>query len=354
MSLKPTSSTSIVYKVIDLTPAGSMSNYASHINNAGAVAGNTQTMERGIVATSWKLAADGSLITDYIGQPGSYAMAVNNNGVFAGQRYPGGADTHNYKATIWDHGQTITLGALDNNQGYSTVYAINDNNQAVGYSTLSNKNIIHAVSWTNGNITDLGSFGGNNSYAKSINNAGTIVGWAEDKSNVEHAAIWDHGKTLDLGAGRAMSINEAGAVSGFRYDSKGHGDAVVWTSTGVQTLKTAQTKTFGAVANAINNHNQVVGSEADSNSLSGIHAVYWSSLDAKAIDLNSFLSPKDLSAGWNLIEAKSINDQGQIVAMGFNTNTFEQHAFLLSPDLGKTNAVDVIGVQAHHNELVMI
>jgi hypothetical protein len=49
-----------------------------------------------------------------------------------------------------------------------------------------------------------------------------------------------------------------------------------------------------------------------------------------AIDLNSFLGARTVSAGWVLQTATGINDSGWIVRNAFNTLTGVTHAFELS------------------------
>ena len=48
-------------------------------------------------------------------------------------------------------------------------------------------------------------------------------------------------------------------------------------------------------------------------------------------DLNQFLSVSDVHAGWVLVQADDINDNGWIVGMASNNLTGVSHAFLLNP-----------------------
>lgn len=60
---------------------------------------------------------------------------------------------------------------------HSSASGINDNGQVVGRCNYGIGGD-HAAAWTNGTITDLGTLGGNSSYAQDINNSGQIVGYA--------------------------------------------------------------------------------------------------------------------------------------------------------------------------------
>jgi probable HAF family extracellular repeat protein len=87
-------------------------------------------------------------------------------------------------------------------------------------------------SWT---FTDLGTLGGNASWATAVNNAGEVVGWAgsvkgeyTDIDPEFHAFAYNNGAMRDLGrAGEnsaARSVNDAGTIAGYT-DSSG---VVTW------------------------------------------------------------------------------------------------------------------------------
>ena len=58
-------------------------------------------------------------------------------------------------------------------------------------------------------------------------------------------------------------------------------------------------------------------------------AALW--MGTESIDLNDLLDTETLSAGWVLVEATGINNNGQIVGDAYNAISGKEHAFLLTP-----------------------
>src|SRR3990172_2867667 len=69
--------------------------------------------------------------------------------------------------------QLIDLGTLGGDSSYAV--AINELGQVVGYSYIASEEY-HAFLWENGAMTDLGTLGGNFSQAVAINERGQVVG----------------------------------------------------------------------------------------------------------------------------------------------------------------------------------
>src|SRR3954469_17332031 len=82
------------------------------------------------------------------------------------------------------------LGTLGGN--YSWAYGINEQGQVVGFSTTASEEY-HAFLWKSGSMTDLGTLGGTFSRAFAINNRGQVVGESETTSGEKHAFLWEHG-----------------------------------------------------------------------------------------------------------------------------------------------------------------
>ena len=140
-------------------------------------------------ATLW----DRTVATDLGTLPGgneSRAYGINNAGLVAGWSDTFGGAVH---ATVWNGSRAVDLGTLPG--GYeSQAFALNDAGLVVGEASN------HATVWSGGTATELGSLPGWNesSVALGINDAGLIVGAASNHFGSQHAVLW-HGTTaIDL------------------------------------------------------------------------------------------------------------------------------------------------------------
>jgi probable HAF family extracellular repeat protein len=143
----------------------------------------------------------------------------------------------------WQEGVLNDLGALPGGTGNNSSQAfwINDRGQTVGLSTNGTKEpltghlVLHAVLWsTQGQIQDLGTFGGYDSYAAAINRSGQVVGLAANATPDPNALfllgqqvrafLWDKKTGMQdlgtLGTGNdafATFVNDRGQVAGYAY-----------------------------------------------------------------------------------------------------------------------------------------
>lgn len=192
-------------------------------------------------------------------------------------------------------------------------------------------------------VTNLGTLGGDWSYAFSINEAGQVIGFSSTSNGTERAFRWDNGTIIALGTNPvwnngmmadlstlggnksiANGINKAGQVVGYFYTSTNSvsgfyhaflADNGIMTDLG--TLGGNYSKAYG-----INDGGMVFGESLTSSG--ACHAFLWN--NGTMSDLNNLLSP---NSGWVLNQALGINNKGQIVGGG--TFHGQSRAFLLTP-----------------------
>ena len=151
----------------------------------------------------------------------SEAIAVNNNGLIVGAVHKGlsSAGPFSY-AFLWTPaGETVRLYPGPS-YFWSYPNALNNSGQVVGWITVGLMQDVHAFSWTAaGGLVDLGTLGGNFSYAEDVNESGHVVGVSTTASGEYHAFVWTRaGGMVDLGtmgtASGAVGVNESGQVAG--------------------------------------------------------------------------------------------------------------------------------------------
>ena len=319
----PTVSADVGYLLTDLGVPGGRS-LAESINNAGQIAGYAE-IDGQFHPVRWD---SGSMIDlGTLGGEG-YARMINESGQIVGYSRTASGTLH---AFLWD-GSMTDLGALDPPAwDYSNAYGINDQSQIVGLAGADAAGHTHAMIWSEGTVTDLGTLGTSHSNAYDINNSGDIVGYSlVNESGLAHAVVWQSGGPYDLGTlgganSMAKDINDSGQVVGYAYtnDEAMHAslwqrEGPVWTVADLGTLGGDQ-----ADAEGINEHGVIVGTSKTGTD--DRHAFVFE--DAIMKDLNELI-PSD--SGWDLVAAFDINDSGWIVGRGSNS-LGEERAFLLTP-----------------------
>lgn len=194
--------------------------------------------------------------------------------------------------------------------GSSCANAINRQGHIVGYWDEEEPSKTQAVLWTDPNtVVQLNSFG-TASMAHDINNQDAVVGWVETAEGKTHAFLWTEKKGMvDLGTlggerSWAQGISNAGSVVGTSWTAAKQSHAFVWEeSVGMTDLGTLG----GTVSSAsdINDSGQIVGDSAPGPK-SSYHAYLWDR-QRGMVDLGT------LGGQWS--SAVSINNPGQILGM---------------------------------------
>ena len=253
---------------------------ASDINDAGQVVGASNT-SKGVLPFIWTTTGGLQSVPLLRGDSCGQANGINKHGHIVG--YSSGLN--GAKAFLWTHGTGVRKLEILPGGNYSRAQGVNDFDEVVGTSESTAGE--RAVLWTKtGGVRDLGTLpGGSASKAAAINNGGDVVGYSTGPHGMR-AFLW----TKDNG------MEDLGVLPG--------GDS--------------------SRALAISNMGEVVGS---STSTSGDRAFIWTK-ETGMMDLNNG-SSADL--GIVLFEAHSINDKGQIIAMGKNSSEGSMGNMLASP-----------------------
>lgn len=212
------------YKPIDLgvLPGGNLSN-AYGVNDHGQVAGVSKTSASFNHGFLWtKVAGMKDLGT--LGGNFSSAQAINDAAQIVGQ-----AETSSSAyAFLLTNGAMQDLGSLGNLPSQANAInfdtATNTFTQIAGWSLTSDGSAYHAVIWDASlNIFDLGTLGGNASFAFGNNCNGQVVGSSGTTGGNSDAFLWGPALGMeDLGTlggtmSQANAINCFGAIVGYSF-----------------------------------------------------------------------------------------------------------------------------------------
>jgi probable HAF family extracellular repeat protein len=293
------------------------------------------------------------------------------------------------EAVAWQDGQVTNIGTFGGNESFA-IWA-NKRGQVVGAAanTVADPYSVffgwgtqtRAFLWENGSKQDLGTLGGPDAFAITIDDRGHVFGvsytsytpnpltgippydgflWKKEKGMMDipngfggtqinpyfannrdqmvgnasfadeatyHPFLWSDGKFIDLGTfggtqGEGAWIND-GAVTGQAATPDGAVHAFLWSKGVLTDLGTVDGDTCSGGL-SINSANQIVGvSFACDHSVA--HAFLFE--EGQIVDLNTLVPP---GSDLQLVLPNDINDKGEIAGFGSSSNS-ESHAFLLIP-----------------------
>jgi probable HAF family extracellular repeat protein len=353
------SRSAVSYSVTDLGTLGGTFSFPHAINNRGAVSGQStlagDAVGRGFVWEKGRMIDVGALPAG----PNSEAFAVNESLQVVG--WADGAaskadsnvrcetvsalDSH---AFLWRRGRLTDLGTLGgktslgfapNNRatiaGISQIQAV-DPNGFVACGGHPGSQIVRAFLYEDGKMTDLGTLGGYDSAADTINDSGQVGGGSDVTKMIDHALgyphhhpfVWTKGVMKDLGTlggefGYSSRVTNQGTAVGFTtLPGEQHGHGFLWEHGVMSDLGVLDGDT-DSEADWMNNVGQIVGVSATSSTMRA-----FIRQNGVMTDLNTLISPK---SGFQLADAVSINDAGQIAAGAVQQSTGDVHAVLLTP-----------------------
>jgi probable HAF family extracellular repeat protein len=275
-------------------------------------------------AASLAFAAQTYLVTDLGSLNGgtSSAAGIDNHGQVAGTSTDaaGGFD-----AFLFSNGALHDLGNLG---GSSSATALNTQGDVIGYSYLANATTTHPFLFRNGAMTDLGvPTGANFVSANGVNDSDQVVGTfvtGFKRSAVSHAFLWQNGTFQDIGTlggspanAVATAINDAGQIVGSSA-SPGGSHAFIWQN-GVMTDLGTLPGGFSSSAAAITSHGLIAGSSGTAN-FGPSHAVLFQ---------NGTVTDLGVPSGFTSSSANALNNNGVVVGVA-STGSYKgiNHAFI--------------------------
>lgn len=199
--------------------------------------------------------------------------------------------------------------ALDQYNGRLT--DINNRGQIVGYTDTGSQKFRSFV-WQNGHCEDMGTLGGDATWAKAINDDGLVAGWSTTSNVMPYVAMtWQKGQMSRIGnLGGAYSsgndINNNGVVAGNSQLSGAGGNGYVYTW-----------------LNGVASNSKLIGEGTGINDLDEVvvaansRAYIWR--NNAATDLGGL--------GGNTTRPQAINNKSQVVGYS-NVDSIYWHAFL--------------------------
>jgi len=302
------------------------------INKAGVVVGWSNNR-----AFLWR---DGTLVNlnDLLPSGSEWrldlASDINDHGQVVGCGQIGGP-TVGFIFDVDDSGAVESLAPLRSQWNTAPGYRLNNFGQVVGWIHNLNGPGTGAYVWDRGTLLDLGSLGGDRTFAFDINEAGEIAGLSKTKDGHNRTFLWKNGEMRQLRppagyrASYAFGISR-GYLVGSAFDreepdplTRGGPEPSMWRG-----KKGAILPTLGGIdgtAFAVNDRGWAVGFSDTRPCFSPpSRAFFFFEGATYALD-----DLAEVPEGWTLEHARDINNAGQIVGWGRFEN--RDRAYLMTP-----------------------
>ena len=300
-----------VYKV-EVVRASEGSPYPKRlwgINNQGEMVGQAVTVKG---SDYWVgIRVRDRVVTEVPESADANLWGINDAGVIVGD--------YGVRGYRWGtDGLRTDIGSLGGDHGHTHAQAIDSAGKIVGSTSATTRDAwpVHAFVYDAGAMTDLGTLGGDNSSAADVNDLGQVAGNTQMVPGGfdEHAFIWQNGVMKDLGTfggaqSTARAINASGHVVGSAKDASSNWKPFFYDGETMSLLP--QRNDDFTTPQDINRHDEVVGlayAPGHNNSYAFLTRGGVTHKLSKLLDASG--------AEWELIEATSINDAGQIVGRG--------------------------------------
>jgi probable HAF family extracellular repeat protein len=317
------------YDLVDLGTLGGRSSRATAVNEQGMVVGEAETKTGDLHAFLWT--ANGGLRD--LGTPGgriSRACALNDRGEVVGE---GETSNRVSVAFLWTIDGGMTNLVLPDGLIGATAYAINHFGIVAGAG--EDEHGSRALRWQLGVAQQIET--GRVGAARAINDEGVIAGQLSAGSTDEFSSVAfrlgtgpaDTAVTIPGphagGSGAALALDRNGRASGYIETPSAVHAATFELAGAVDDIDTMNN--LHSTASGMNDAGQVVGTffagPADEDRAFLVH-------DGAMVDLNELVEVD----GWTLVEARDINNRGEIAGWGLRDG--RERAFLLRPRSNQT------------------
>jgi probable HAF family extracellular repeat protein len=240
-------------EIQDLGTLGGTASFAGGLNDSGQVigmalnnvpdqysviglgSGFTLTQTRGFVWQNGRMQDLGTL-----GGPDTWASFINDAGQIAGASYTSDqvdplTGIPPVGVFVWQNGRMKDIGNLGGDNGLMGPYTLvqivqglNNRGEVTGSMEIAGNQFVRGFIWDGEKLRELGTLGGDSSYAAGINDAGEIAGvslLSGDQTN--DAFLWRNGIMTDLGTlggdpcSAALAIDSLGQVLGASESAAG-------------------------------------------------------------------------------------------------------------------------------------
>ncbi len=319
------------FAIIDVGDFGGLAGTIPRaINNNGVIAGDTWDVRTNdILVFRWR---DG--VVEFLEPPvpgfDSQASGINEQDEIVGYSYVASGVQH---AVRWiANGTPVDLGTLGGEDSFA--YDTSENGQIVGSSDLSGSGQ-HAFLWEDGQFTDLGDLGRPTGGANAINSSRQIVGSSGIVPSSSRAFLWEDGQMFNLGTlpdgsrSSARDVNTSSMIVGVAHATNGQDQAVIWED---RVIRSIHRSSIGIASDAlaINDSGQVVGHLDVDGTLEEFSGFLYEG-SGPMVDIRTVLPPNHT---WRQIaNVADINDLGEIVAYGDRVGGSNQgyRAVLITP-----------------------
>jgi probable HAF family extracellular repeat protein len=333
--LDASTSTNLLYSVHAIPTLGGAQNEVTAINNADQVVGASATTGGQSHGFVYNVATDQIVDIGTLGGNSSFANAINDNGLAAGWATNAAGEMRavvfdSVSGELTDLHPFVALGGTS-----SSALGVNGRGQVVGWSETGDKtHRAFMLDVATGQFTDLGTLGGPQSVAFSINDTAIIVGYAAAEQVPFKPVRWDCAAQPCAAAvlgdgGGAYAISNAGHIAGSAAIGEAAAPHAFLLPPGAQAVAvTHDLGVLGGVSSralATNTAGHVVG-QSDNDMPDDPRAVIVT--ESGMQDLNDVIAA---DSGRTLRRATGINDSGIIVADGVLDGT--ARAFVLQPSV---------------------